>query len=382
MKKKSVLTQKELVVKMRRLGFEDVTERRLIDWRRKSLLPPFDGKGNGFGRGKGRAASFWKDGRAIVERAVWVYRLLGMYSTAGNVYLPLWTLGYSVPSGLVRSALVEPLESLNEFFRSEAIEELEAREPYERRDGIVEDYIGDLTFNWMKNDRITAILGLPSESIEAALNIFFNPDYKLGDIGFEDGREQLEVWKERVNDHILPTLSEGLGDVTPNESTTIRPEGIEIVFERPSFFQEYLSLAALSSGISLATEKDLEDAQRDMLVVGSIAESLAEAMTKLMEHMPSLQRPTLEQVLPDVFKLTHLLVLADLSFRTKGFGSKLDIVRDAIKAKIAEGFPEIDERELEQAGPALQEAFETGIETLKKNFERLVANHEPVHQAA
>ncbi len=75
MKEKS-LTQNELVKFLKRCGFTDITSRRITDWRENHLLPKFDKKGRGLGKGKGKVSSQWSNRKEIIIQAIWVIKLL------------------------------------------------------------------------------------------------------------------------------------------------------------------------------------------------------------------------------------------------------------------------------------------------------------------
>lgn len=224
MRKKVELTQSGLVRRLHRLGCPDVTERRIKDWRDKGLLPQFDRPGVGLGKGRGKTESTWTNGRSTVERALWVHRLLAIYRNSDTLHLPLWILGFPVESEQVRLALLEPLEDIAETVQTEAIEKLEIREPLERKDGMIEDYIEDLAEGWVRKEKFAELLGIPQEVVETAMNIFFNPDYDITDLGFEEGKGQLAVWKERVNNEILPVLSKGFDEIRISRSRCVLKE--------------------------------------------------------------------------------------------------------------------------------------------------------------
>lgn len=372
MRKKVELTLKALVCRLHRLGYRDVTERRITDWKNKGLLPQFDRRGAGLGKGKGKTESTWIDGRSIVERAVWVHRLLEIYRHTENLHLPLWILGYSVPAELVREDLLEPLDAIAEMFETEAVGKLEFVEPYERKDGIIEDYIGDLTHDWIRKEKFAELLGIPQDVVEATMNIFFNPDYDLADLGFEDGNRQLSVWKNRVNDEIMPVLSRGF-DESSDTPAPIRPEGIELLFSQPGFFQERLSVKALRKAVADASEIDFQNIQEDLQVVRTAIEPMGEMIVTLMKHAKIQRLPTLLDVLPNLFQIANLIVLVDLSMRRHGLGPQLDQARVEVTKKFQEDFSQITDEALAEAGPELADALKKGLKKLRKNWKTLLS---------
>lgn len=381
MRKEVGLTQKALVSRLHRLGYRDVTDRRITDWKNKGLLPPFDRGGAGLGKGKGKAESTWKNGRAIVERAVWVHRLLSIYRNAESLHLPLWMVGFEVETELVRSALLEPLKGIAKMFETEAIDKLEIVEPLERRDGMIEDYIGDLAEHWVRKEKFAELLGIPQEVVEAAMNIFFNPDYDLADLGFEEGNRQLAVWKDRVNNQIMPVLSNGFEECK-DTSQPIRPEGIELVFSQPSVFQERLSIKALRKAVADASEADFQSIQEDLQVLRTVIEPMGEMIVTLMRHAKIQRLPTMLDVLPDLFRVANLLVLVDLSMRRHGLGPQLDHARTEVTKKFREDFSQVTEQELAKIGPELGDAFKKGFKKLKKNWRILLSERAKITLAS
>lgn len=373
MRKQLELTQKALVARLHRLGYRDVTERRINDWKSKALLPHFDRRGIGLGKGKGRSESTWTNGRAIVEQAVWIYRLFEIYGYAESVYLPLWMLGYNVPKELIRTALLEPLEGIAEMFESEAVGKLERVEAYERKDGIIEDYIGDISYDWIKKEKIAELLGVPQEVVEATMNIFFNPNYDLGDLGFEDGNRQLAVWKDRLNNEIVPVLTKGFDENPETVTEPVRPDGLDLLFSQPGVFQTYFSIAALSRVVAEASEDDFRSTQEDLRVVRAAAEPMGDIILTLMKHAKIERRPTLPDVLPQLFQAATLLVLADISMRRNGYGPHIDSVRTEAAKKFHEDLSQVTEQSLAEVGSEFANAFKGGLKKLRRNWNTLIA---------
>lgn len=377
MRKKVELTQSALVFRLHRLGYCDVTERRIIDWRNKGLLPQFDRRGVGLGKGRGRTESTWTNGRSIVERAVWVHRLLAIYRHSDNLHLPLWMLGYPVDSEQVRLALLEPLERIAETFQTEAVEKIEIKEPFERKDGILEDYIEDLAEGWVRKEKFAELLGIPQEVVETAMNIFFNPDYDITDLGFEEGKGQLAIWKERVNNEMLPILSNGF-DENRDAPKPMRPEGIELVFEQPGFFQDRLSVAALRESVLDASDEDLETIQEDLQVIRTVVGPMGEMVATLMKHAKIDRLPTLHDVLPDLFRIANLIVLVDLSMRRHGWSPQLNHARSELIMNFQQDFSEVTEEYLTEVGPELGVALKKGFKKLRKNWKSFISERAEV----
>jgi hypothetical protein len=98
------ITVVQLQSELGRLGYS-VTERALVDWRAKGLLPALMSRGRGRGRGK---ELFWRSPR-IVEQGVVVCQLLAKKYPNDEARLFLWFLGFPVKASGVRAAWLSRL---------------------------------------------------------------------------------------------------------------------------------------------------------------------------------------------------------------------------------------------------------------------------------
>jgi hypothetical protein len=369
---KDTLTIKELITELHKLGFTDINERRLRDWKDELLLPNFDEAGQGFGKGKGKAPSRWRNKRSVIEQAVWVYRLRRVYRYTEELYFPLWLLNFPIPVELVRESLIAQLEHFRVMFETEAVKKLGKVEAYERTNGIVEDFIGDLVFNWIKKDKFPEIFGTPQAVVEVPMNIFFNSNYELDDVGFEDGLSALEGWKEAFETEIMPLLAKGLEDDSKTVRNPIAPSGIEMIFENAAVIQEYLSVPNLLKSVSEASEEDFHQTQLDMQVVRSIVDGLGRTVSIMMKDLNDFLEVGLESLLPVLFTFGNLLVLTDIAMRRKGWSERFNWARGEIIKKVKEDFDKVSEETLLRQDPQVAGAFKKGLKTLKKNIDNLV----------
>lgn len=102
-----MITTAHLVEEMSRRG-RPVTARRLVDWRRRELLPPLVVRGAGRGRGVRYA---WPSAR-VLDQAEAVDELISGLRRVSRIYLPLWLLGFDVPVRRVRAGVVRALDGL------------------------------------------------------------------------------------------------------------------------------------------------------------------------------------------------------------------------------------------------------------------------------
>jgi hypothetical protein len=98
------ITSREVVEELARRGYV-VSERRLVDWRQRNLLPGLDQRGLGRARGK----TYTWPSSAVCDQVIAVLELLRRVRKASRVYLPLWLLGFEVPVARVRENLASPL---------------------------------------------------------------------------------------------------------------------------------------------------------------------------------------------------------------------------------------------------------------------------------
>lgn len=370
-KENKSLTLKELVAVLHKLGLTDVKERRIIDWKEKSLLPPFDAPGRGLGKGKGKEAGRWGSRRLVIEQAVWIYRLLRIYRYAGNIYLPLWMLGFSVPIKFVREDLTSSLKSLIKLFEKDNVK---AGTTEDEKEDTLEDYIGDLVFKQINTRKIPEIFRMPLEVAEIPINIFFNPDYKIDDGGFEDGVSSLAEWKETFEQEIMPQFTKGLIDNSEIPTKPIEPAGIELFFENAAFFQQHLSVPRLRQCVCEASEEDFLQVQEDMKVVQSIAEGFSRFISIMMKNIADFDVAAWDQMLRLFFQFSNLIVLADISMRRSGWSERLNWARGEIIKKVREDFNEETEKALLKESPAFANAIDKGIKVVSKNFESWMVN--------
>jgi hypothetical protein len=93
-----MITPKQLVAELKNQGIA-ISERRLTDWRTKSLLPPLTKRG--LGRAKG-TVNVWAD-RSVVDQAVEIHTQLNQTRRADDVLLHLFFTGYEVAVKRVQS---------------------------------------------------------------------------------------------------------------------------------------------------------------------------------------------------------------------------------------------------------------------------------------
>jgi hypothetical protein len=372
---KRLISRKKLVNILHRLGFADVTERRIDRWREVNLLPSFDVKGRGFGKGRGRAPSGWSKRRETIEQAIWIYRLLAIYGRVDNLYLPLWMLGFRIPIKLVRNDLLEPLNNVIESFRSEAValyenfgeEVFEPSLVGEKLEGILEDYINQLIADGETNEVFKA-LRAPYETIEALLNLFLNVHFDLSNTIFEDGFNSISQWNEREKE-IEAMLSQGL----PSKPVAVEPpntaRGIEMFFYHAPFFQDHFSLQAIRDSIMKADKSDFSEVQIDMKIIREIVFVIGKALVIETKKRNVFPLPTLNEVLPNLFTFGRMLILADFSLRLKGHGVQINFLRNILLQKIKEDFSRVVKENISELDDDLVRTLEKGAKIVFRNFE-------------
>ena len=348
------LTQDELVAKLQKRGYRDVTARRVADWRVNDLLPSFDLIGGGRGKHRGWESSSWSNGEAILNQAIWVCELLKLDRSFENLYLPLWILGYPVPLARIRAALSKPLNATARAIESEA-----------GTSGEIEDIIGDAAYEitqMMK--RIKAeMLQLPQETLEAGVNIFFNEGYDLTDAPFQDAVEELREWNQTIQQmRAAARGGEGTGDDDAIPSQ--QPDSLETIFVHAPFFKEYLSLPRLKQAVDECTDDDLRMVERDLQIMREVALLFRRMIVILMRDMPAEFKAPPAQILPSIFRAGKLLVWADLSLRRNGFAEVIDYCLSELLNKCREEINEKLELEMAAASPHIAAAMKTCFEQL------------------
>jgi len=330
------LTQAELLAKLHRHGFDDVTERQIADWRRKELLPPFDVIGGGRGRSRGREQSSWSNGRSVFNQTVWVRELLQIYGSVERVRLPLWVLGYPVPLERVREVLSGPLNEMAEGIAA-------AVENQDRASGEIEDLIEEATSQNV-------------EELRRAGAEAFNQDYDLTDGGFELGAEELKEYESAMQQRCADALAaEGLGDVAPARQDS----SLVGLFDRAPFIKQYFSLHQLKLAVDGCTDDHLRAVQRDLCCLRGMALLVRKIITIITSELPAKYMPARADVLRPILSIGGLLVLADLSLRRNGFAHAIDYLLPIALQQFRQGFTEEVERELVEVSKVVPEAIET-----------------------
>jgi len=358
--RRSEMTQDELLAEMHRLGYDDVTERQLADWRRKDLLPPFDVMGSGRGRRRGRERSSWTNGESVLDQALSVRELMQIYRSTESVRLPLWVLGYPVPLKRVREALGGPL---NEIANEIAC----AIENEARASGEIEDMIGEITYHHaeeLRREGGEALL-LPQHSLEAILNVFLNQDYDLTDGAFELGIEELREYETALRQRQDAALAaEGFGDAEPAR----QDDSLLKFVDRAPFIKQYFSLHQLKQAVDECTDSDLRAVQRDLSYLRGMAHLLHKIITILTREIPAEYHPSRADNLQPILSAAGLVILADLSLRRHGFAREIDYFLPEALRRFKQQFNEEKERDLVEASKQIPEIIETCIPIIVNIF--------------
>jgi hypothetical protein len=345
------LTQNGLVAEMHRLGYDDMTERQIADWRRKGLLRPFDVIGSGRGRRRGRECNSWSNGEAVLNQALWVRELLQIYGSVEDVRLPLWVLGYPVPLERVREALSTPLDEMADSIA-------EAVESKSRASGEIEDLIEEAASHNVEEMRRAGAeaLMMPQHSLEALLNVFMNHGYSLTDGAFELGAEELQEYESAMRQRYAAALdAEGLGD----DCLTRQENSLTSIFERAPFIKQFFSLHQLKLAVDECTANDLRAVQRDLYFLREMALLVRRIITILTREIPAEYRLARADILRPILRAGGLLVLADLSLRRNGSAHAIDYLLPLALREFQQGFTQDVERELVEVSKIVPDAIET-----------------------
>lgn len=348
------LTRSQLIVELQKLGY-DITERRIIDWQEKDLLPAFDVVGAGLGR-RGRKRSSWFEGERIIEQALWVYKLLKALRNAENLYVPLWMLGYKVPYSRLRKALSEPLRAGVLSINAEA-----------STLGHLQDLIDDTAFAASSQMRTasTEILQIPQEWLEWCTSLFFVQGYPVDDVPLQYGASALQPWQSAV----AAELGTALGWLPENSAPIVKEGGDSpALIDYGCFFQRYFSLSQLNSAVEECTDTDLQAVQRDAQALVQIVRLLWRMLSSLILEMPAELQLAEEKVLFHAFTVGRMLIWADISLRQEGFGEVIDYCLNILLTELRQ---DIDEAE-QQLADASQN-FATTMSEWAAYVEKLAA---------
>lgn len=332
------LTQDALVVELHKLGYDEASRRELASFRKDNLLPPFDQSGKGRGRGSGRGKSLWMNGQGVIAQASWIYRLFRLTDEYDDVYLALWMLDYNIPLEDVWESLYRPLEALNGAIEEELERKKEHVVEANSLEEIIDDAVVDVTEHLKKelgeNQVASLIFQVPQTSMTAFLNILLNRvesksvlaatcGYNLEETEFREGKDAYTEWKKAATQK----CAELFGDEVAGKLAAENPNDTMLtLFNNPQSINRYLSLPRFLEVLGECTYEDLIAVRRDMQVGREVVMSLSRALPlirpKRFEEIESESEP--EDLLPVVFSVGRLLILADLSFRSAGCGELID----------------------------------------------------------
>lgn len=332
------LTQDALVVELHELGYEEASSRELASFRKDNLLPPFDQGGKGRGRGSGRGKSLWMNGQGVIAQASWVYRLFRLTDEYDDVYLALWTLGYDIPLEDVWGSLYRPLEELSGAIEEELERKKEHAVEANSLEEIIDDAVVDVTEHLKKelgeNQVASLMFQVPQASMTAFLNVLFNRvesksvlaatgGYNLEESEFREGKDAYTEWKKAVTQK----CAELFGDEVAGKLAAENPNDTMLtLFNNPQSINRYLSLPRFLEVLGECTYEDLIAVRRDVQAGREVVMRLARALPlirpKRFEEIDSESEP--DNLLPVVFSVGRLLILADLSFRRAGCGELID----------------------------------------------------------
>ena len=350
--KSKMLTEAALVAELRECGYTDISIRTIEEWRRRELLPEFDQKGRGLGRGAGREPSIWLDGELVVERAAWVSDLIRVYGRMDDAYFPLWMLGYSVRMELIKEALEQPLEEIGESLQ----EEMKAEE-----DLGFEDFIDGAVYEACQNARKSGLgaYRISQVMMSVAYNLFFNPEYDLNDEPF---RRAVEAFR-------LREARRGNQPRTPNDDNAAN------LFEFAPFIKEHLSFKRLKETLQHCTDEDLRMVERDLGVMREIVHHCDRMLKALLSEVPAEFTEGFVDKWDALFTVGRVCVLADLSLRRSGYGDCIDYVLSEALNQVRALCDENLERELRANGAQLVASFRTVADEW---VQKLAADAEPV----
>jgi hypothetical protein len=343
-----MLTQADLVAALRGRGYGGISERTIAEWRRCKLLPDFDRKGPGRGRGAGRQPGVWVNDESVVNRAAWVSDLLRVYGRIEDAYLPLWMLGYSVSRRQVKRALKAPFGAISASIR----EEIRGEE-----DLGFEDLIDHAVFETRRNASKGGLGGFQVSPILMSIfnNLFFNPEYDLEDEPFRRTVRAFELREARRR----------------GRPRTSDDDDVANLFQCAPFIKEHLSFDKLNEVLRHCTDEDLRAVERDLGVLREIVHHGRRMLKAFLSAVPAEYTESLRDSWHTLFTVGRICVLADLSLRRSGYGDQIDRILPEALNHVRAFCNEDRERELRAASkqviPVLQAKMEEWARELARN---------------
>jgi hypothetical protein len=305
------LTQIQLVQKLHDLGCDDVTVRRLAIWREHDVLPPFSMIGGGRGRGEGgRQPSGWTEGDAVLNQALWIYRLLKTHPGFVDLYLPLWLLGFRIPLSRIREGLAKPLETISD----DSAFEIEGR-------NAIEDFIDDAAYEFNEGVKRANwnLLDMPPEAIAAVMNILLNNTYDLEDEPFEHAMERVSEWERNFQQKCLEFLDDSKSvsrvEQLPSESG---------IFRHARFVNDFLSVPHLRQVVTECTDEDLMALGNDIAKAREIIGEIKRLLPVVLRYVPPEIQPKEPELIETIISVGKVSLWIDLSLRRSGHGNFID----------------------------------------------------------
>ena len=345
-----VMNQKELVEDLHLLGYHEASVTRIADWRKRGLLPPFTSVGAGHGRGAGRGKGYWSSPDGVLRQAEAIIRLLTHFKRLGELYVPLWQLGYSVPLEVVRSALLQPL--------LKAMKDLEVHEADVGIEDVIDNAVWDIS---MIMHGKFPLLDVPDDSMSAALNVLANTGYNFNDQPYDDGVTKLKEWEHSFVDRFQKLL----GDDIPINPDVVGDDNN--IFCNAPFINQYLSIPHLVAAVKTCTDEDLMRVQQDLQIGREILQLLKQLYDLLSPYLPESWR-SLPDELGVILDFGRIAIWVDLALRKQGFGSWLDQILPVLLTTLRESFNETVAKEIAAAAPEIVNALQAVEELMNQEM--------------
>lgn len=338
------LTQAELVQRLHAQGCDDVNVRRIADWRKNDVLPPFDITGGGRGRGTGgRDPNVWTEGDAVLNQALWVYRLLRDHSSFVDLYLPLWLLGFPIPMNRIRQGLAKPLETTSNDITCVIDGE-----------NSLEDAIDDAAYEFSEGVRRANwnLLDMPQEVIAAILNILLNSAYNLKDEPFEHAVESVGEWERSFQRKCLEFLDDSKAvaraEQLPGESG---------IFRNAEFVNHFLSVPRLRQVVAESTDADLIAVGRDIAVAREIMLEVKRLLAIVLRYAPPEMKLNPNDLAETILSAGSVSLWVDLSLRHSGYGAFIEELLTLVLNSLRNQSTEDVEKEIAMYDLEIRSAF-------------------------
>lgn len=300
-----------------------LTERILTDWRSKELLPPLTRKGKGILKG---TENYWEQPH-IFKQAYTIFQLMPYVNRVGELFIPLYLLGFEVPIDMVR------LE-LDRWSKKRIIELNPNNSPQEELEFLMEGKADQIARYTPKEEKTKLSLDSIQYMSQMLLNLYVNSNFKLDELRLIELVLELRTGMELTN------LEFGNSSTLPSQSQ-LKKYGEKIYLA----IQKYASLPNLNLLINKASNEKYEQAKKDFLEVKNFVKIFY--LKVCSDEVKTLVIREKQDLLKVFIKLSPLFLALDISLRMQDLETNLNQILSTLeKSNFLEDPNEVEEMKI------------------------------------